>query len=94
MMIFPMNENYRETYLTIEETADYLKLSVDTIRRYILNEEIPFHKIKKVIRLRLSEIEKWIENKCVMTCEFSSGLQVTDCDTQESDTTGICEDAL
>jgi excisionase family DNA binding protein len=51
-----------ETYLTIEELAGYLKLAEQTIRRWILNWEIPFHKIKKVIRFRLSEIEKWIDN--------------------------------
>jgi len=50
-----------ETYLTIEELAEYLKLAVQTIRRWVLNREIPFHKIKKVIRFRISEIEKWID---------------------------------
>jgi len=51
-----------ETYMTIEELASHLKLAVQTIRRWVLNREIPFHKIKKVIRFRLSEIEKWIED--------------------------------
>ena len=51
-----------ETYLTIEELASHLKLAVKTIRRWVLNREIPFHKIKKAIRFRLSEIERWIEN--------------------------------
>ena len=51
-----------ETYLTIEELASHLKLATQTIRRWVLNREIPFHKINKVIRFRLSEIEKWIEN--------------------------------
>jgi excisionase family DNA binding protein len=50
-----------ETYLTIEGVAGHLKLSAQTIRRYVLNREIPFHKIKKVIRFRLSEIEAWID---------------------------------
>jgi excisionase family DNA binding protein len=50
-----------ETYLTIEELAGHLKLAVQTLRRYVLNREIPFHKIKKVIRFRLSEIERWID---------------------------------
>jgi excisionase family DNA binding protein len=50
-----------ETYLTIEELANYLKLSEQTIRRYVLNREIPYHKIKKVVRFRLSEIECWID---------------------------------
>jgi PTS system nitrogen regulatory IIA component len=50
-----------ETYLTIEELAGYLKLAEQTIRRWVLNREIPFRKIKKVIRFRLSEVEKWID---------------------------------
>ena len=50
-----------ETYLTIEELAEYLKLAQQTIRRWVLNREIPFHKIRKVIRFRISEIEKWID---------------------------------
>ena len=51
-----------ETYLTIEELAEYLKLAEQTIRRWVLNREVPYHKIKKVIRFRISEIEKWIDD--------------------------------
>jgi len=51
-----------EKYLTIEELADYLKLAVQTIRRWVQNDKIPYHKIRKVIRFRVSEIEQWIEN--------------------------------
>jgi excisionase family DNA binding protein len=51
-----------ETYLTIEELAHYLKVAEQTIRRWVLNREIPFCKIKKVIRFRLSEIEKWVSD--------------------------------
>jgi excisionase family DNA binding protein len=50
-----------ETYLTIPELAAAVKLSEQTIRRYVLNREIPFHKLKKVVRFRPSEIEKWVE---------------------------------
>jgi excisionase family DNA binding protein len=50
-----------ETYLTIEEVARHLKLAKQTIRRYVLNREIPYHKIKKVIRFRLSEVERWVD---------------------------------
>jgi excisionase family DNA binding protein len=51
-----------ETYLTIEGLAEYLKLAEQTIRRWVLNRDVPYHKIKKVIRFRLSEIEKWVDN--------------------------------
>ncbi|MDR0496190.1 MAG: helix-turn-helix domain-containing protein [Treponema sp.] len=51
-----------ETYLTIEEFAAYLKLAEQTIRRWVLNREVPYCKIRKVIRFRVSEIEKWIDD--------------------------------
>ena len=59
-----------ENYLTIEELAVYLKLAEQTIRRWVLNREIPFHKIRKVIRFRVSEIEKWIDG--VGVCKTKS----------------------
>jgi PTS system nitrogen regulatory IIA component len=47
--------------MTIRDVAEFMQLSEQTIQRYVLNCEIPFHKVKKVIRFRLSEIEKWID---------------------------------
>ena len=72
-----------EIYLTIEGLAKYLQLAEQTIRRWVLNREIPYHKIKKVIRFRLSEIEKWVDNGgiCKMkTCNFPAESEVSDCD--------------
>ena len=88
-----------ETHLTIEELAEYLKLAEQTIRRWVLNREIPFHKIKKVIRFRVSEIEKWIDGGGICkkkSCDVSEQEEITendffvdelktDRDTQESD---------
>jgi excisionase family DNA binding protein len=51
-----------ETYFTIEEVAKYLNYAEKTIRKWVLNREIPFHSIHKTIRFRLSEIEKWVDN--------------------------------
>ena len=51
-----------ETYLTIEELANYLNFAEQTIRRWVAKREIPFHKVKGAIRFRVSEIELWIEN--------------------------------
>jgi excisionase family DNA binding protein len=52
-----------EAYLDIREVAGILKLSVQTIRRYVLKKEIPFHKIKRAVRFKPSEIEWWVENR-------------------------------
>jgi excisionase family DNA binding protein len=55
-------EGNMETYLTIAEMAGLVKqLSEQTIRRYVLNRTIPYHKIHKAVRFRLSEIETWID---------------------------------
>jgi excisionase family DNA binding protein len=47
--------------LTVKDVAGYLRLSEQTIQRYVLSREIPFHKVKKVIRFRLAEIERWVD---------------------------------
>jgi excisionase family DNA binding protein len=47
--------------MTIRDVAEFMRLSEQTIQRYVLNREIPYHKVKKVIRFRLSEIEKWVD---------------------------------
>ena len=50
-----------ETYLTADDVAELLQLSVQTIRRYTMNKEIPFHKINRAVRYKKSEIEAWVE---------------------------------
>jgi len=52
-----------DEYLTADEVALMLKLSVQTIRRYTMNKEIPFHKINRAVRFKKSEIEMWVEKR-------------------------------
>jgi excisionase family DNA binding protein len=47
--------------MTIKDVAGYLQLSEQTIQRYVLKREIPYLKIRKVIRFRPSAIEEWAE---------------------------------
>ncbi|MDR2159273.1 MAG: helix-turn-helix domain-containing protein [Treponema sp.] len=51
-----------EPYLTIKECAEVLRLSEQTIQRYVLKKDIPFLKIKKVIRFRPADIDQWAQN--------------------------------
>jgi excisionase family DNA binding protein len=78
-----------ETYLTVEEVAAAVKFSVQTIRRYVLREEIPYHKIKRAVRFRPSEIELWIENRG----EFTS-TDVPSTDVPSTDVRGGLEGDL
>ena len=50
-----------ETYLSIEGLAKYLNVAEKTVRKWVFNRDIPYHKIKKIIRFRVSEIEQWVE---------------------------------
>ncbi|MDR2177541.1 MAG: helix-turn-helix domain-containing protein [Treponema sp.] len=51
-----------EPYLTIRECAEVLRLSEQTVQRYVLNKEIPYLKIKKVIRFRPADIDRWAQD--------------------------------
>ena len=50
-----------EIYLTVEELAAYLKVTEQTVRRWVLNNEVPYHKVNHSVRFRLSEIEAWVK---------------------------------
>jgi excisionase family DNA binding protein len=52
-----------ETYLTAREVALLFKFSLQTIRRYTMNREIPFHKINRAVRYKQSEIEVWFAER-------------------------------
>ena len=52
-----------DTYLTVKEVALLLQLSVQTIRRYTMNKEIPFHKVNRAVRYKKSEIVLWFEKR-------------------------------
>jgi excisionase family DNA binding protein len=49
-----------ENYLTVKDVAIIVKLSTQTIRRYVHNREIPFHKIYRAVRFKPSEITQWL----------------------------------
>ena len=51
-----------ETLLCIDELAGNLKVTEQTIRKWIFKRQIPFVKIGKVIRFRPSRIDTWIDS--------------------------------
>ena len=52
-----------EAYLTANDVALMVQLSKQTIRRYTMKKQIPFHKIGRVVRYKKSEIEVWVEKR-------------------------------
>jgi excisionase family DNA binding protein len=62
-----------EIYFNTAELAAYLKVAEQSIRRWVVNNEIPYHRIHSVIRFRLSEIEKWVDSGGIYT-KAESGI--------------------
>lgn len=52
-----------KTILTVNELAEYLKISKSLIRNMVRDGEIPYFKIHRRILFKLDLINKWIERK-------------------------------
>lgn len=54
-----------ECYITAEEAAEYLKVSVGTLAvwRSTQRYTLPFHKVGRCVRYLKSEIDKWLNEK-------------------------------
>jgi len=55
--------NDAETFLDAGQVAQYLKLSIATIRKWVLIKFIPYKKIGRAVRFSAAEIQEWMETK-------------------------------
>lgn len=46
----------------LEETAEYLGVTKDTIRNWIKKTDIPAHKIGRLWRFKLAEVDEWVKS--------------------------------
>lgn len=51
-----------EIWVSLEDIASHTGLSKDTIRYYIKKNVIPYHRIGKQYKFRISEIDAWVES--------------------------------
>lgn len=54
--------NEPEKWVSLEEIAVHTGLSKDTIRNYIKRGVIPFYRIGKQYKFKISEIDSWVES--------------------------------
>lgn len=57
-----MNENYAEKWIGIEDAANHLGVTKDTIRNWIKKTDIPAHKIGKLWKFKRSELDAWVKS--------------------------------
>lgn len=50
-------ENYPEKWVNIEDVAEHLSLSKDTVRNWMKEGRLPQYKVGKMYKFKLSEID-------------------------------------
>ena len=55
-------ERDTEKWVSLEEIAEHMGLSKETIRNYIKKQQIPYYRIGKQYKFKISEIDAWIES--------------------------------
>ena len=51
-----------EHWVSLEDIAGHLDVSKDTIRAWIKKGTIPFHKVGRQYKCRVSEVDAWVES--------------------------------
>jgi excisionase family DNA binding protein len=64
-----------ETLLCIDELAGILKVTEQSIRKWIFKRQIPFVKIGKVIRFRPSRIDTWIDSGAMAALQENIAIE-------------------
>ena len=57
-----MSENYVENWIGIEEAANHLGVTKDTIRNWIKKTDIPANKIGKLWKFKRSELDEQVKS--------------------------------
>ena len=62
-----------ERWLSLEEISKHVGCSKDTIRAWIKKDTIPFHKVGRQYKFRLSEVGAWIESGASADADKENG---------------------
>ncbi|MFI7674215.1 helix-turn-helix domain-containing protein [Actinophytocola sp. NPDC049390] len=50
-----------KAFLTVAEAAEYMNTTVRFVRRLIAERRIPFHKVGRYVRLKVQDVEAFVE---------------------------------
>lgn len=50
-----------ERWISSKEAAEHIGVNKDTLQRWITNKIIPCHRIGRLWKFRISEIDSWIQ---------------------------------
>lgn len=55
-----MAEDFNEPWVSLEQVADHLTVSKDTIRNWIKKGLLPAYRVGKMYKFKLSEVDQWV----------------------------------
>jgi len=55
-----MDYKTTEKWSSLEEIAEHLGVSKDTIYRWIASRQMPAHKVGKLWKFKISEVDEWV----------------------------------
>jgi excisionase family DNA binding protein len=50
-----------EPWVSVEDVASHLGVAKDSVYRWIDHKRLPAHRVGRLWKFRLSEVDKWIE---------------------------------
>jgi len=51
-----------DRWLSVEEIAEHLGISRDTVYNWISDKEMPAHRMGRLWKFRRSEVDKWVQS--------------------------------
>lgn len=57
-----MSDNIVERWVSTKKIALHLGVNKDTIHKWIRNESIPCHRVGKLWKFKIGEIDEWVKN--------------------------------
>lgn len=57
-----MNLEITDRWLSVQEIANYLGISKETVYRWLDSEKIPAHKIGRQWKFKTNEVDSWVKS--------------------------------
>lgn len=52
-----------QRWYSLDEIAKYLGVSQDTVHRWIRNKDMPAHKVGRLWKFKVIEVDKWVRTQ-------------------------------
>ncbi len=53
-----------ESWVSVEDVARHLSVAMDTVYRWIEHRRLPAHKVGRLWKFKLSEVDEWVRTGC------------------------------